>query len=154
MTEVKFLGHVISQDGITVDPAKIDSILQWERPKNVTEVRSFLGLAGYYRRFVENFSRIAMPLTKLTRKEVKFIWDDSCEKAFRELKERLTSAPVLTVPNSEEPYVYHPGKANVVADALSRKSHGTLACLALEDWKRTITMGDYDLQYYEGEGVA
>ncbi|XP_006854885.2 uncharacterized protein LOC18444659, partial [Amborella trichopoda] len=69
MTEVKFLGHVLSQDGITVDPAKIDSILQWERPKNVTEVRSFLGLAGYYRRFVENFSRTAMPLTKLTRKE-------------------------------------------------------------------------------------
>ncbi|XP_060967115.1 uncharacterized protein LOC133035345 [Cannabis sativa] len=177
MTSVKFLGHVISQDGITVDPAKIDSILQWERPKNVTEVRSFLGLVGYYRRFVENFSRIAMPLTKLTRKEVKFMWDDSCEEAFRELKERLTSAPVLTVPNSEEPYVvftdasgtglggvlmqngkvvayasrqlkpheknypthdlelvaYHPGKANVVADALSRKPHSTLACLALED---------------------
>ncbi|KAM6593981.1 hypothetical protein CsatA_001684 [Cannabis sativa] len=105
MIEVKFLGHVISQDGITVDPAKIDSRLQWERPKNVTEVQSFLGLVGYYRRFVENFSRIAMPLTKLARKEVKFMWDDSGEEAFRELKERLTSTPVLIVPNSEEPYV-------------------------------------------------
>ena len=105
MTDVKFLGHLISQDGITVDPAKIDSIIQWERPKNVTEVRTFLGLAGYYHRFVENFSRIAMPLTKLTKKEVKFVWDDSCEEAFRELKQRLNIAPILTVPNSDEPYV-------------------------------------------------
>ena len=70
MTEVKFLGHLISQDSITVDPAKIYSIIQWERPKNVTEVRSFLSLAGYYHHFVENFSRIAMPLTKLTRRKL------------------------------------------------------------------------------------
>ena len=105
MTEVKFLGHVISQEGITVDPTKIDSILHWGRPKNVTEVRSFLGLASYYRRFVENFSRIAMPLKKLTRKDLKFVWDDSCEEAFRELKQRLTTTPILTMSNSDEPYV-------------------------------------------------
>lgn len=104
MTEVKFLWHLISQDGITVDPVKIDSIIQWERPTNVTEVRSFLGLASYYRRFVDNFSRIAKPLKKLTRKEVKFVWDDSCEEVFRELKQRLTTKPILTVPNSDEPY--------------------------------------------------
>ncbi|XP_062118053.1 uncharacterized mitochondrial protein AtMg00860-like [Humulus lupulus] len=105
MTEVKFLGHVISQEGITMDPAKIVSILQWERPKDVAEVRSFLGLVSYYCRFVENFSQISMPLTKLTRKDLKFVWDDNCKEAFRELKQRLTTVPVLTVPNSEEPYV-------------------------------------------------
>ncbi|POO01353.1 hypothetical protein TorRG33x02_026600, partial [Trema orientale] len=70
MSEVKFLGHVISHEGISVDPAKIEVVLEWERPRNVTEVRSFLGLAGYYRRFVQDFSRIALPLTKLTRKDV------------------------------------------------------------------------------------
>ncbi|XP_062093563.1 uncharacterized protein LOC133799577 [Humulus lupulus] len=77
----------------------------WEIPKNVTEILSFLGLEGYYRLFVENFSEIAMPLTKLTRKDLKFVWDDSCEEAFKELKQRLTTTPVLTVPNSDESYM-------------------------------------------------
>ena len=72
MTEVKFLGHVVSQEGIFVNPAKIDAILQWERPKNVMEIRSFLELAGYYHCFIKNFSRIAAPLTRLTRKDVRF----------------------------------------------------------------------------------
>ena len=75
-----------SQEGISIDPAKIDAILQWKRLKNVTEIRSFLGLAGYYRRFVKNVSRITAPLTRLTRKDVIFEWDDSCESAFMEIK--------------------------------------------------------------------
>ncbi|KAL5583538.1 hypothetical protein UlMin_015980 [Ulmus minor] len=107
MTEVKFLGHVISQEGISVDPSKIKAVLQWEQPRNVSEIRSFLGLAGYYRRFVENFSRIFVPLTQLTKKEVKFIWDDQCEATFQELKKRLTSAPIVTIPNSKEPYTVY-----------------------------------------------
>ena len=69
-----FLGHVISAEGIFVDPRKVEAVLKWERPTNVTEIRSFLGLAGYYRRFIEGFSTIASPLTKLTRKEVRFVW--------------------------------------------------------------------------------
>ena len=107
MTEVKFLGHVVSQEGISVDPAKINVILPWEQPRNVTELRSFLGLASCYCRFVENFSRIAAPLTKLTRKDVIFEWDDSCKSAFMELKQRLTSAHVLTVSSSHDPYVVY-----------------------------------------------
>ena len=71
--------------------------MSWERPKSVFEIRSFLGLAGYYRRFIEDFSRAA-PITKLTQKEVKFEWNDSCKRAFQELKWRLTSAPILVVP--------------------------------------------------------
>ena len=73
--------------------------MSWERPKSVFEIRSFLGLAGYYRRFIEDFSRIAAPMTRLIRKEVKFDCDDRCEEAFQELKRILTSAPVLIVPD-------------------------------------------------------
>jgi hypothetical protein len=72
LNQVVFLGHVISKDGITVDPSKIEAVVSWDRPTNVSEVRSFLGLAGYYRRFVKGFSRIAAPLTHLTRKNAKF----------------------------------------------------------------------------------
>ena len=74
LREVQFLGHVVSEHGIQVDPAKIEAIMNWQEPKTPTEIRSFLGLAGYYRRFIENFSRIAAPLTLLTRKNNKFNW--------------------------------------------------------------------------------
>ena len=76
LTEVRFLGHVVSASGVSVDPEKVEAVMSWERPKSVFEIRSFLGLAGYYRRFIEDFSRIAAPMTRLTRKEVKFDWDD------------------------------------------------------------------------------
>ena len=79
-----------------MDPKKIKAITEWQRPKTVTEVRSFLGLAGYYRRFVKDFSKIATPLTRLTQKNSMFMWTDKCEKHFHMLKDRLTSALVLT----------------------------------------------------------
>ena len=99
LTEVKFLGHVVSASGVSVDPEKVEVVMSWERPKSVFEIRSFLGLAGYYKIFIKDFSRIAAPMTWLTRKEVKFDWDDRCEEAFQELKMRLTSAPILIVPD-------------------------------------------------------
>ena len=83
---------------VSVDPEKVEAVMSWERPKSVFEIHSFLGLAGYYRRFIEDFSRLAAPMTRLTRKGVKFEWDDLYEKAFQELKRRLTSAPILIVP--------------------------------------------------------
>ena len=92
LTEVKFLGHVVSVSGVSVDPEKVDAILSWERPKSVFKIHSFLGLVGYYRRFIEDFSRLVAPMTGLTRKEVKYEWNDPCERAFQELKKRLTSA--------------------------------------------------------------
>ncbi|EOY21357.1 RNA-directed DNA polymerase (Reverse transcriptase) [Theobroma cacao] len=107
LKEVVFLGHVVSGAGIYVDPKKIEAILQWEQPRTVTEIRSFLGLAGYYRRFVQGFSLIAAPLTRLTRKGVKYEWDDVCENRFQELKNRLTSAPVLTLPVSGKEFVVY-----------------------------------------------
>ncbi|RVW60237.1 Transposon Ty3-I Gag-Pol polyprotein [Vitis vinifera] len=193
---------------------------EWQRPTNVFEVRSFLGLAGYYRRFVEDFSRIAAPMTRLTRKGVKFDWNEECENAFQELKRKLTTAPVLTAPISGELFTiycdasthernypahdlelaavvfalktwrhylygekfevysdhkslkyiftqkdlnsrqkrwmetledydfalhYHPGKANVVADALSRKSYGQLSSLGLREFEMHAVIEDFEL---------
>ena len=80
-----------------MDPEKVEACISWERLKSVLEIRSFLGLAGYYRRFIKDFSRLAALMTRLTRKEVKFKWNDLCEKAFQELKMRLTSVPILIV---------------------------------------------------------
>ncbi|XP_050896958.1 uncharacterized protein LOC127103768 [Lathyrus oleraceus] len=107
LREVSFLGHVVSGDGIAVDPSKIDAVLQWEAPTSVTKIRSFLGLAGYYRRFIEGFSKLALPLTKLTCKGAAFVWDVRCEESFLELKKRLTTAPILILPNPEEPFVVY-----------------------------------------------
>nr|ADB85355.1 putative retrotransposon protein [Phyllostachys edulis] len=192
--EVDFLGHVMTAAGVAVDPGKEKAILHWEQPKTVTQICNFLGLAGYYRRFIEGFSTIAKPLTQLLKKEKKFTWTPACEESFQELKKRLTLAPVLILPDirkdfdiycdasrqglgcilmqegrvvayasrqlrpHEENYpthdlelaasnmnmrqrrwlelikdynlgIYsHPGKANVVADTLSRKSY----CNAVE----------------------
>ena len=93
------MGHVVSGAGISVDSRKVEAVLNWPRPSSITKIRSFLGLAGYYHRFIEDFSMIAAPMTRLTQKNVKFEWSDSCEEAFLELKRRLTSAPILALPS-------------------------------------------------------
>ncbi|KAL9263119.1 Retrovirus-related Pol polyprotein from transposon 297-like protein [Drosera capensis] len=95
--EVTFLGHLISGEGVQVDPKKSEAVMEWTRLTNIAEVRSFLGLAGYYQSFVEGFSKIAGSLSNLTRKTTKFEWTERCEKAFQELKTRLTSAHILTL---------------------------------------------------------
>jgi hypothetical protein len=104
LEEVKFLGHVISKEGIAVDPSKVEAVAAWERPKTATEIRSFVGLAGYYRRFIEGFAKIVAPLTNLTRKNQIFAWTYECEKSFQLMKEKLTTSPVLVLPQPEEPY--------------------------------------------------
>ncbi|XP_060182215.1 uncharacterized protein LOC132611867 [Lycium barbarum] len=160
--EVDFLGHIVSAEGVKVDPSKIQAIVEWKQPKSPTEVRSFLGLAGYYRRFVKGFSIIESPLTKLLRKDFKFVWDEKCQESFEKLKSLLTQAPILTLPTEGKECViysdashhclgyvlmqegkvvawlelikyydytidYHPSKANMVADALSRKAFASLS---------------------------
>ena len=82
LIEVRFLGHVVSASSVLVDPEKVEVVMSWERPKSVFKICSFLGLAGYYKRFIEEFSRLAAPMTRLTQKGVKFEWDDLCERAF------------------------------------------------------------------------
>nr|KYP37706.1 Retrovirus-related Pol polyprotein from transposon 17.6 [Cajanus cajan] len=107
LNSVSFLGHVISEGGIVVDPSKVEAVLEWKTPKLVFEIRSFLGLVGYYRRFIEGFSKLALPLTKLTRKNQPFVWDSKCEENFQELKRRLTSAPILVLPDPNETVVVY-----------------------------------------------
>ncbi|KAL0553926.1 hypothetical protein IC582_007830 [Cucumis melo] len=107
LRKVTFLGHVVSSEGVSVDPAKIEAVTNWPRPSTVSEIRSFLGLAGYYRRFVEDFSRIASPLTQLTRKGTPFVWSPACERSFQELKQKLVTAPVLTVPDGSGNFVIY-----------------------------------------------
>ncbi|GJX28233.1 putative reverse transcriptase domain-containing protein [Tanacetum coccineum] len=169
LQEVQFLGHVVNRDGIHVDPSKVESLKNWNTLESPTEIRSFLRLASYYRRFIENFSKIAKPLTLLIQKNKTYVWSDEQDEAFRILKEKLYNAPVLALPDRPSDFVvycdvskqgfgcvlmqrgkviayasrqlktheknytthdlelgaceikYHPGKANVVADALSRK---------------------------------
>jgi hypothetical protein len=84
--QVSFLGHIISKGGISVDPSKIQDVLSWNAPMIVSDIRSFLGLTGYYRRFIKGFSRITKPITKLLRKDKKFKWTPACEASFQELK--------------------------------------------------------------------
>jgi hypothetical protein len=104
LKSVKFLGHTISQDDISVDPSKVQEVMDWKLPKFVHQIRSFLGLAGYYRRFIPDFSRIAKPMTELFKKGVKFVWSEACEKAFHTLRQHLTSAPVLVQPDNSKPF--------------------------------------------------
>jgi hypothetical protein len=95
--QVEFLGHVISKDGIVLNPSKVEAVLKWEAPKNFKKIRGFLGMAGYYRRFIEGFSKIAEPMTNLLSKNTPFVWSEECENSFQTLKEKLTTAPVLAI---------------------------------------------------------
>jgi hypothetical protein len=137
LDSVAFLGHVISKDGISVDPKKVEAVVEWNRPNNVTEIRSFLGLAGYYRRFVEGFSHLAMPLTRLTQKGVKFEWSEECEQSFQELKRRLVSAPILTIPDGS-------GGLIIYSDA-SKKG---LGCVLMQHG-RVVAYASRQLKPYE-----
>ncbi|XP_071933807.1 uncharacterized protein [Coffea arabica] len=117
LEEISFLGHKVSKDGITVDPAKVEAVTMWKQPETPTEVRSFLGLAGYYRRFIKDFSKIDGPMTELTKKNNKFIWTPKCQSSFQELKKRLTSAPVLALPDGVESYVVYSDASRECLDA-------------------------------------
>ena len=99
MKEVSFLGHVVSNGGIAVDPSKVRDVLNWKPPTDVGKICSFLGLAGYYRRFIEGFSKLAKPMTALLEKNANFVWSGKCHANFEELKKRLTTAPVLVLPD-------------------------------------------------------
>nr|GEV41049.1 putative reverse transcriptase domain-containing protein [Tanacetum cinerariifolium] len=119
--KVQFLGHVIDSHGIHVDPAKIESIKDWESSKTPTEFRQFLGIAGYYRRFIEGFSKIAKSMTKLTQKGIKFDWAEKEENDFQLIKQKLCSVPILALPEGSEDFVVYCDASHKVADALSRK---------------------------------
>jgi ribonuclease HI len=124
LEKISFLGHILTAEGVAVDPGKVETISNWQRPTNVSEIRSFLGLAGYYRRFIEGFSKIARPMTELLKKEKKFNWTESCERSFQELKRRLTTTSVLTLLDIQRNFV-------VYCDA----SRQGLGCVLMQDEK-------------------
>jgi hypothetical protein len=118
MKQVAFLGHVISKGGISVDPSKVQDVLSWNAPTSVDDIWSFLGLAGYYWRFIEEFSKISEPMTELLEKDKKFQWTSICKHSFQELKKRLTTAPILVMPDMENPFsIYCDASGRVVAYA-------------------------------------
>jgi hypothetical protein len=118
LKEVSFLGHIIYEGGISVDPSKVKDMLSWNTPQNVSDIRSFLGLTGYYGRFIEGFSKISKPMMELLAKGNTFEWTPRHETSFQELKKRLTMAPVLTMPDMEKPFsIYCDASGHVVAYA-------------------------------------
>ena len=131
------MGHVISKDRVAVDLAKVETVMKWQQPTTPTEVRSFLGLPGYYRKFIEGFSKLALPLTKLTRKNEKFVWDEKCERSFQEWKRRLTTAPVLVLPDSEKQF-------EVYCDACGQG----LGCVLMQDG-RVVAYASCQLRPHE-----
>jgi hypothetical protein len=135
--EVPFLGHVVSPEGISLDPSKVKEVLDWKPPTTVPKVRSFLGLASYYRRFILNFSKIVKLVTKLLKKENKYVWSDACDEAFKLLKKLLTTSPVLAQPDTEKPF-------DVYCDA---SGTGLGGVLMLEG--RVISYSLRQLRYHE-----
>jgi hypothetical protein len=124
LKEVPFLGHIISTEGIAVDPDKVQEVLHWKSPRSVTQIHSFLGLAGYYCRFIPNFSKITKPMTKLLEKEARFKWNPKCKEAFLTLKKLLTTAPVLAQPNIKKPFdVYCDASGTGIGGVLMQDGH-------------------------------
>ena len=124
--ETEFLGHVVSARGVATNPAKVAAVQEWPTPENVGELRSFLGLASYYRRFVKDFATLASPLHRLTDKDRPFVWDTSCTTAFQQLKTALTEAPVLAYPVPQQPFIVDTDASNVgVGAVLSQVEAGS-----------------------------
>ena len=124
LKEVSFLGHIVSTEGIRVDPTKIEAVMNWKPPQNVTEVRSFLGLVGYYRRFMRGFSVIASPLTKLLKKGINFEWTNKYQNSIEQLKGMLVEAPVLKHPTSGKDYTLYSDASSI-----------GLGCVLMQDGK-------------------
>ncbi|WVZ97573.1 hypothetical protein U9M48_043099, partial [Paspalum notatum var. saurae] len=134
---VSILGHILSEKGVAVDLSKVEDVLNW-KPEIVTEIRSFLGLAGYYRRFINDFSKTAKPMTSLTKKIAKYVWSPNCEEAFQTLKKLLTSAPVLAQPDVTKPF-------DVYCDA----SGNGLGCILMQEGRRVIAYASRQLRKHK-----
>jgi hypothetical protein len=122
ISKVLFLGHIINRDGLAVDPKKVAAILGWKAPKDVRRIKSFIGMAGYYRRFIEGFSKIVRPMTALLAKKVEFKWTLPCQESFETLKKKLTTTPVLILPYVRKPF-------SIYCDA----SYTSLGCVLMQD---------------------
>jgi hypothetical protein len=122
MKQVAFLGHIISNGGISMDPSMVQDVLSWNAPTSVDDIQSFMGLAGYYQRFIKGFSKISKPMNELLEKDKKFEWTSAYETSFQELKKRLTTALILVMPDMEKPF-------SIYCDA----SGQGLGCVPMQD---------------------
>ncbi|GJR31409.1 putative reverse transcriptase domain-containing protein [Tanacetum coccineum] len=147
LPKVQFLRHVIDNEGIHVDPAKIESIKDWETPKTPTEICQFLGLAGYYRRFIKGFSKITKPMTKLTQKSVKFNWGEKEKTVFQTLKQKLCSAPILALPKGSENFVVYCDASHKGLGAVLMQKEKVIAYASrqLKIHKKNYTTHDLEL---------
>jgi hypothetical protein len=137
LKQVAFLEYIISKGGIAVDPRKIEDVLSWNVPTSVSDIWSFLGLAGYYRRFIEGFLKISKPMIELIKKDKKFKWTPTCEASFQELKKRLTTAQILVMPDMEKPF-------SIYCDASSQG----LGCVLMQD-DRVVAYASRQLRKHE-----
>jgi len=140
------LGHVINQEGISVDPSKVSTVVEWERPANVKDVRSFLGMAGYYRRFVKDFSTIAKPLSMLTHKNVKFEWTNVCECSFQVLNEKLVTAPILTLPEPGKRFTVYSDASRIGLGCVLMQEGKVIAYASRQLWKHEENYPTRDLE--------
>ena len=151
-TEVLYLGHIIGRDGIACDHEKIEAVKYWPTPQTVKDVCSFFGLAGYYRRFIPEFSQIAAPLTHLTKKNQYFLWTPECQKALETLKSRLISAPILSYP-SEDPkdlFILDTDASNTaIGCVLSQQQEGEERVIAYGSKMLSLSQRSYCVTYRE-----
>jgi hypothetical protein len=122
-TEIKYLGHIVSEQGICPDPKKVEAVQTWPVPKNVHDVKSFQGLVNYFRKFMEHYSEIAVPLTNWTKKSHPWVWTGRCQDAFELLKQKLTEAPLLRTPDEVLLRVFHGIEATIIEVVLLRHLH-------------------------------
>jgi ribonuclease HI len=137
ISEVLSLGHIINRDGLAVDPKKVAAILDWKAPKDVRGIKSFIGMVGYYQRFIECFSKIARPMTALLTKKVEFKWTTMCQESFETLKRKLTTSPVLILPDVHKPF-------SVYCDA----SYIGQGCVLMQEW-RVVAYSSRQLKIHE-----
>jgi hypothetical protein len=133
--EVPFLGHIISNGGIAVDPAKVKEIMEWRVPTIVMEIQSFLGLAGYYRRFIEGFSKISKPMTSLLEKGREFKWDEKCQDSFDQLKKRLMSPPMLVMSDLQKGFDIYCDACGQGFGCVLMQEGLVIACVSHQLWK-------------------
>lgn len=141
--EIHYLGHIISDQGVQTEPEKIKAVVEWPVPQNLKQLRGFLGLTGYYRRFIQGYGSICRPLTNLLRKDA-FVWDEEANVAFRELKERMVNPPVLALPNFNKPFLIETDASNVGMGAVLMQDGHPIAFSSKAFSKKNAMLSAYE----------